>query len=196
MDPTQKNRDKKADRIVGCYWEDQFVQMARTMGIEAIKHSGLSIDRSDEMTHNTAHVRTWLNCEGTPTEYLLPDVELPALKQFHEIRHKQPMFTRHPVIEGGYFSWEKAYFETATRCWLNTKAAVYLTVHDHTMCGRDGRQNFPEQWVSADVSDLMGTWQATGTNYSHRGAGAGAEEMPCYIWPASLWHPTTELLMQ
>lgn len=129
-------RDLKSDRRKGQFWQDQFVDMARSYGCVA-----------EDKQKGKASSAVAVSSDGG---LILPDAQVSKLgvTVAVEVKHKDP--TRH-----GQYGYEEYRLLDLVRYANATGMQVILAIHDHKLAGgRDVTHNRLRDWRWMDVTEM------------------------------------------
>lgn len=129
-------RDLQSDRQKGQFWQDQFVDMARS-------HGCVAEDKQKGKESSAVAV----SCDGG---LILPDAQVSKLgvTVAVEVKHKDP--TKH-----GQYGYEEYRLLDLVRYANATGMQVILAIHDHKLAGgRDVTHNRLRDWRWMDVTEM------------------------------------------
>jgi len=157
------------DRMLGSYWEQEFVKMAIQAG---------KMVTSLQLNH-TKSIIAFKNIRTLT----LPDIVLWTFPgEYHEVKHKSP--TRY-----GSFGLEKYRFDALLDFANETRQKVMYTIHDHSLSGgRESKDNLISHWFTANVMDLNNKWVRLSYGSSWV-AGVKKDGIPICYWKKELWRP-------
>lgn len=134
--PGLRCRDLQSDRRKGQFWQDQFVDMARSHGCVAEdKQKGKELSA------------VAVSCDGA---LILPDIQVSKLgfTVAVEVKHKDP--TKH-----GQYGYEEYRLLDLVRYANATGMQAILAIHDHKLAGgRDVTHNRLRDWRWMDVTEM------------------------------------------
>lgn len=171
--------DLPGARRLGEYWEGQFVLLMGQQGLAFTRHQ---LERNGAAQWTMAPPGS----RGPWSSRLLPDITIwSAPGQHHEITHKAP-------TKRGCYGLEVYRFQALLAFAHETRAAVFYTVHDHSLAGgRDARVNDIAHWCTAEVRALEHTWERLANSATWYGG--QPREVPTYYWRVERWRPLAAL---
>lgn len=141
-------RDNNADRTIGQYWQDRFVEMAVQFGCV--------VEDKQKGKHSSAVAKS--HAGGV----ILPDVQISkrGVTVLPEIKHKDP--TRH-----GQYGYEQYRLADLVEYANATGLEVIVAIHDHSLAGgKHVKQNRLQDWRWQDVLVLAEEFDCKAAGYT------------------------------
>lgn len=174
--------DLIGDRKLGEEWEVNFGTLAKNYG---------ATFTANQIGRTGAAEAYYLGSDGKRARLILPDFALWTFPgQHHEIKHKDRA-KRGPRKE--CYGLERYRFDSLVEFQGRCKQVVYYTIHDHEKAGgKLVKENRIQDWVTAPVDILDGSWSFSENGDSYCNSGTKTKEI--LYWHYSLFTPLEYVL--